>query len=87
MITNSMWMFSRLYIKIMMLYSVYLLCAKYGFAQSKDCPAQSIDQYFVQQSMDFFAHSMDCPVGTLCKVWISERNFVFLCGHTIASYR
>ena len=53
-----------------------MLCAKYGFAQSMDCPAQSSDLYFAQQSTDLlripwilqllcanygFAQSMDYP--------------------------
>ena len=29
-----------------------MLCTKYGFAQFMDCPVQSIDRYFTQQSMD-----------------------------------
>ena len=34
---------------------IAMVCAKYGFTQSMDCPAQSSysDQYFAQPSMDF----------------------------------
>ena len=43
----------------------YMLCAKYGYAQSMDCPAQSSDRYFAQQSMDllripWIVHSVLC---------------------------
>ena len=31
---------------------MYMLCAKHGFAQSRDCPAQTLDTWFVQQTMD-----------------------------------
>ena len=51
---------------------MYVMRKVYGFSQSMDCPAQSINRYFAQQSMDlsrFVAHSMDCPVGTLPTVW------------------
>ena len=30
----------------------YMSCAKYRFVQSMDCPAQSSDRYFAQQSID-----------------------------------
>ena len=30
-----------------------MLGAKYGFAQSVDCTAQTMDPYFARQSMDF----------------------------------
>ena len=32
---------------------MYMLGAKYGFAQSMDCAAQTMDPYFMRQSMDF----------------------------------
>ena len=32
---------------------VYMLCAKYGFVQSTDCAAQTMDPYFARQSMDY----------------------------------
>ena len=32
---------------------IYMLGAKYAFVQSTDCAAQTMDPYFVQQSMDF----------------------------------
>ena len=31
---------------------MYVMREVYGFSQSMDCPAQSIDRYFAQQSMD-----------------------------------
>ena len=31
---------------------IYMLCAKHGFAQSRDCPAQTLDPWFVPQTMD-----------------------------------
>ena len=30
-----------------------MLCAKLEFAQSMDCPVQSHDTYFAQQTMDY----------------------------------
>ena len=30
------------------IYIIYMLCAKYGFAQSTDCPVQTINPYFVR---------------------------------------
>ena len=33
-------------------YILYVLGAKYGFAQSTDCAAQNMDSFFVRQSMD-----------------------------------
>ena len=41
-----------MYIYIYIYIYTYMLCAKYGFAQSMDCPAQSSDLYFAQQSTD-----------------------------------
>ena len=35
----------------MFINAVYILCAKLEFAQSMDCPAQSHDTYFAQQTM------------------------------------
>ena len=32
---------------------IYILGAKYRFAQSTDCTAQTTDPYFARQSMDF----------------------------------
>ena len=57
----------------------YMLCAKYGFAQSMDCPVQSIDRYFAQQSMDWLripwiVRSVHCAA----KYGSSERGFVLL---------
>ena len=40
-----------------------MLCAKLGFAQSMDCPAQSHDTYFAQKSMDcaVIVQTVDSP--------------------------
>ena len=43
---------------------VHMLCAKYGFKQSRDCPAKSSDRYFAKQSIDL----LRIP-------WISPRYF------------
>ena len=32
---------------------IYMLRAKRGFAQSRDCPAQTLDPWFVVQTMDW----------------------------------
>ena len=32
--------------------TVYMLCANHGLGQSVDCPAQTVDPHFAQQSMD-----------------------------------
>ena len=32
---------------------VYMLRAKRGFAQTRDCPAQTLDPWFVVQTMDW----------------------------------
>ena len=49
-----------------LLYNIYMLRAKRGFAQSRDCPAQTLDPWFVVQTMDWLrnpgiarAQSMD----------------------------
>ena len=34
-------------------YLLYMLGAKYGFAQSTDCTAQTMGPYFARESMDF----------------------------------
>ena len=59
-----------------------MLCAKYGFAQSMECPAQSSDQYFAQQSMDLlripwidFAQSMDQAWRGFVLFWSHVLNF------------
>ena len=57
-----------------------MLCAKYGFAQSMDCPTQSVDQYFVLQSMDllcipWIVHLVHCAKYIYGS---SERGFVLL---------
>ena len=41
---------------------VNMLCAKYGFAQSMDCPAQSSNRYFAQQSTSVFLVLATVPV-------------------------
>ena len=44
-----------------------MLCAKLGFAQSMDpdCPAQSLNTYFAQKSMDcaVIAQTVDSPTS------------------------
>ena len=57
-------------------FMVYMLCAKYGFAQSMDCPVQSSDRYFAQQSMDLL-HIPWIVRSVLCaKYGLSRRGFV-----------
>ena len=34
-------------------FRIYMLSAKYGFVQSTDCAAQTMDPYFMLQSMDY----------------------------------
>ena len=41
------------YIRLTKPQRVYMLVAKYGFAQSTDYAAQTMDPYFVRQSMGF----------------------------------
>ena len=58
---------------------MYMLCAKYGFAQSMDCAAQSSDRYFAQQSMDLLRIPWIVrSVYTLRKVWIQQMGFCFI---------
>ena len=59
-----------------------MLCTKsrYGFAQFTDCPAQRIDQYFAQQSMDMLHNPWIVrSVATLCKVYGSSEQGFVLC--------
>ena len=62
---------------------LYMLRAKRGFAQSQDCPAQTLDPWFVVQSMDWprnpgiaRAQSMDQdnPGIALRKAYIDQTN-------------
>ena len=55
-----------------------MLCAKYGFAQSMDCPAQSINRYFAQQSMDLLCTPWIVRSVHCAKYGSSERGFVLL---------
>ena len=47
-----------------------MLCTKYGFVQSMDCPAQSIDRYFAQQSMDLSRGQQ--PIKIAYKIYKSQ---------------
>ena len=51
-------------------------------AQSMDCPSQiAIYSYFAQLYVTiyrFVAQSMDCPPGTLRKLWIKQTRFCFV---------
>ena len=63
-----------------------MLCTKYGFAQTMDCPAQSINRYFAQQSMDLLRIPWIVRLVHCAKYGSSKRGSVLLRGHTIASY-
>ena len=58
---------------------VYMLRAKRGIAQSRDCPAQTLDPWFVVQTMDWPRNpgiaraqcmDQDNPGIALRKAWI-----------------
>ena len=55
----------------------YMLCAKYGFAQSMDCPAQSTNRYFAQQSMDLLRILWIVRLVLCAKYGLSRRGFLF----------
>ena len=50
-----------------------MLCAKYGLGQSADCPAQTSDPGFAQQSADWLRNPRIAP-NEVCKAWISGQS-------------
>ena len=59
----------------------YVICAKYGFAQPVDCPAQSSDRYFVKQSMDLLRTPWIVPSVLRAKYGSSRWGFVLFWSH------
>ena len=46
---------------MMYMYTVYMLCAKFGLKQFSDCPAQNSDLSFAQQSSDCLHNPQIAP--------------------------
>ena len=60
----------------------YMLCANYEFAQSMDCPVQSNDRYFVQQTMDWLL----CSILWITSAFYGLPTLLFAQSMDLARY-